>query len=254
MRVATWNVNSIKVRLDAVTSWLAEHKPDFLLLQEIKCKTEMFPAQHFEDLGYHCSVVGQPGYNGVATLSRKAVTLHKTSILHGDPLARIVDVVYDDLHIINIYAPNGNPVDTEKFSYKLRWLAELNAYCQELKKKRKKFLIAGDFNIIPEPIDAAHPEAWKNDALYQPESRAVWREFLNLGLTDAYRSLYPKTQAYTFWEYLAGAWQRDDGIRIDHFLLSPYFADRLKACWIDKRPRSQERPSDHTVIACDFDF
>ena len=249
---ATWNINSIKARLDHVLGWLEINKPDFLFLQEIKCVTDAFPADAFKEVGYHSSVIGMPAYHGVATLSREPVTI-KATALPGDAddiQARFIDIEWQDWRLINIYAPNGNPIGTEKFTYKLKWLDRLQVYLQELLENRQKFLIGGDYNIIPMPVDARHPQQWMNDALFQTESRQKWRALCHMGLTDAYRALHPQDKdAFTFWDYQAGSWQQDNGIRIDHFLLSPNAADRLQSCVIDKTPRGQEKPSDHTPVA-----
>lgn len=213
--------------------------------------TDAFPADAFKEVGYHSSVIGMPAYHGVATLSREPVTI-KATALPGDAddvQARFIDIEWQDWRLINIYAPNGNPIGTEKFTYKLKWLDRLQAYLQELLENRQKFLIGGDYNIIPMPVDARHPQQWMNDALFQMESRQKWRALCHMGLTDAYRALHPQDKdAFTFWDYQAGSWQQDNGIRIDHFLLSPNAADRLQSCVIDKTPRGQEKPSDHTPV------
>lgn len=256
--VATWNINSIKVRLDHVLNWLGRHQPDFLFLQEIKCTTEAFPADAFQKIGYHAHVVGMPGYNGVATLTRHADATVAATALPGDDsdlLARFLQLAWQDWTLINIYAPNGNPVGTEKFTYKLGWLDRLHRHLEGLLADHRQFLVGGDFNIIPQFMDARNPQEWRHDALFQPESRQKWQALCHLGLTDAYRALYPDDdQAYSFWDYQAGSWQRDNGIRIDHFLLSPKAADRLQACAIDKEPRGQEKPSDHTPVIVTFDL
>lgn len=254
--VATWNVNSIKARLPLVLEWLEKHKPDTLMLQEIKCKTETFPAEDFLPLGYTSSVWGQAAYNGVATLSRKQPhsILNTLPGFETDMQARFQQLEIEDWTLINIYAPNGNPLGTEKFSYKQEWAQHLYLHSKNLLNERRKFLIAGDFNIIPELLDARHPENWRHDALFQPESRQCFRSLCNLGMTDTYRSLYPDQEhAYTFWDYQAGSWQRDNGIRIDHILTSPKGADNLVKCCIDTEPRAKERPSDHTPIVAVFE-
>jgi exodeoxyribonuclease-3 len=247
--LASWNINSIKARPDIATAWLDRVRPDLLLLQEIKCTTDTFPVDAFSALGYHAAVRGQPSYNGVAVLSRgEPVTVNADTLLQDDPMARFLDVTYRGVRAVNIYAPNGNPVQSEKFPYKLRWLHALDAYCHNLLEKREKFLIAGDFNIIPTEFDAKHPGHWRDDALFQPESRNIWKKMIFRGMTDAFRALNPHAADYTFWDYQAGAWGRNDGIRIDHVLLSPALADRLDSCWIDRDPRGGDKPSDHTPI------
>lgn len=247
--VATWNINSIKARLPHVEYWLKQHQPDLLLLQEIKCVSDAFPVAAIEAAGYQCTVHGQPAYNGVAVLSREKVQLISNKLPFEDPQARFLDIEYKGLRFLNIYAPNGNPLGTEKFTYKLNWLRHLHEYAAKLRQERIPFLIAGDFNIIPQNIDAKHPYQWIEDALFQPESRQAWQGLCNLGLADAFRALHPNDKdAFTFWDYQAGSWPRNDGIRIDHMLLSPQLADRLDTCWIDKEPRGKERPSDHVPL------
>lgn len=248
--VATWNINSIKARLDHALAWVEKNNPDFLFFQEIKCVTENFPVEAFREVGYHSSVVGMPAYHGVATISREPVIVKATALPgnENDLQARFIDIEWQDWRLINIYLPNGNPISTEKFTYKLEWMDRLQKHLQQLLDQRQKFIIGGDFNVIPMSIDARHPEQWRHDALFQPESRRKWRALCHMGLTDAYRALHPKEEAYSFWDYQAGAWNQDNGIRIDHFLLSPNAADCLQSCHIDKEPRGQEKPSDHTPV------
>lgn len=254
--VASWNINSVNTRTPNVLRWLQAQKPDLLFLQEIKCVTEKFPYEAFKEIGYHATVHGQPSYNGVAILSREPVTLIRNTLPDDetDVLARYMEVEYQGVHYINIYAPNGNPLGTEKFDYKLRWMERLYNHLRGLMDARIPFVIGGDFNIIPTDHDARNPDQWQNDALIQPQSRDAWRKLLYLGLTDVFRALHPNEEhAYTFWDYQAGAWPKDNGIRIDHFLSSPHMTDRLQSCVIDKTPRGEEKPSDHTVIIASFD-
>ncbi|NYZ14244.1 exodeoxyribonuclease III [Azospirillum sp. RWY-5-1] len=250
MRIATWNVNSAKARLPIVTEWLRSAAPDVALLQEIKCETAAFPAAVFEDLGYHVTAVGQKSYNGVAFLSKKPheVVLTRLPGEEEDTQARYVEVDMNGLRIASLYLPNGNPVDTEKFAYKLRWMDRLYAHAARLLAEEVPFVLGGDYNIIPEPRDVFDPKAFANDALFRPESRAKFRALVNLGLTEAYRALHDDDHAYSFWDYQAGCWPRDKGLRIDHFLLSPQAADRLAACTIDRGPRGLEKASDHTPV------
>jgi exodeoxyribonuclease III len=249
MKLATFNVNSVRARLPNVLEWLKAVQPDLVCLQEIKVETESFPRAEFEEAGYHCTVHGQKTYNGVAILSREPCDVLSTSLLPDDPQARFIEVHYKGLRCLNIYVPNGNPVDSEKFPYKLRWLDALIARAQVLLREEVPFLITGDFNIIPEPQDCYDVKAWESDALYKPESRGKWRALCNLGLYDAFRALHPSApKAYTFWDYQAGCWPRDAGIRIDHALLSPQLADKLERCSIDKDPRGAEKASDHTPL------
>jgi len=257
MRIASWNVNSIRARIENVTSWLRLAQPDVLLLQEIKCQTDDFPRFEFEALGYHCAVSGQKSYNGVALLSRLPPTETLTALPGAEPeplQARYLEATIGDFRIATAYIPNGNPLGTDKYEYKKAWLKRLKAHCQTLLAQEIPFIIGGDFNVIPESRDVYDPQGWANDALFAPPTLALWHELLNLGLTEAFRALNPTaSEAYTFWDYQAGSWPRNQGLRIDHFLLSPEAADRLTACTIDRTPRGQEKASDHTpiLLSCD---
>lgn len=254
MKITTWNVNSIKARLPVVTKWLQEVSPDIALLQELKTQEDGFPFMEIETLGYKALVKGQKSYNGVAILSKDPVKLISDT-LYDDEQARFMEIKTGNTHIINIYAPNGNPVDTEKYPYKLTWMGHLENRVKELIAQDMPFLIGGDFNIIPEERDCYDPIAWANDALFKLDSRQIYRRLINLGLTDAYRALHSdKPHSYTFWDYQAGRWHKDEGIRIDHFLISAHIADTLKECWIDKDPRGWEKPSDHTPVLIDIDL
>lgn len=246
MKIGSWNVNSIRQRLDHVKAWIGSHQPDLLFLQELKA--EEFPLSEFPDLT--CVVKGQKAYNGVAILARHPVALI-LDVLPGDETdtqARYLEVELQGIHYINIYLPNGNPVGTEKYTYKLAWMDRLATRLKFLRESGIPFLVGGDFNIIPEDKDCFDPLVWQNDALFLPESRGKFRKLLNLGLTDAFRVFNQDAHQYTFWDYQAGAWQRDLGIRIDHFLLSPTLADKLVSCTIDRTPRGLEKASDHTPI------
>ncbi len=248
LRLATWNVNSIRARLPIARDWLAADGPEIVLLQEIK--TPDFPNFEFEALGYKCLSVGQKSYNGVAILSKLPIEVAETALPggDGDDHARFIAADIDGLHIVNIYLPNGNPIGTDKFTYKLAWLDRLQRHLAALMDAERPFVVGGDFNIIPEDIDCYDPRAWTGDALFQPESRARYRALLNLGLTDALRAVNPNPHVYTFWDYQAGRWQRDQGIRIDHWLLSPEAADRMEGCVVDRAPRGLEKASDHTPV------
>ena len=254
--LATWNINSVKARIDVVTAWLDKNKPDVVLLQEIKCTDEMFPTLAFTAAGYHSVFKGQPSYNGIAVLSKQPVEVIASALPgdEADTQARFLDVAFGEYRFINVYAPNGNPLGSEKFAYKLAWLRRLRAYTRDLLDRRVKFLIAGDYNIIPTDADAKHPDNWLEDALFQPEAQAEWRALVNLGLADAFRILHPHGKEYTFWDYQAGAFQRNSGIRIDHVLLSPVLTDKLKAAHIDKEPRGWDKPSDHTPLVIELDL
>ncbi len=246
--LATWNVNSIKARLQIVRDWIAANTPDVICLQEIK--TPEFPSFEFEAMGYRCLFVGQKSYNGVAILSRLPIAAAERELPDGagDDHARFIAADIAGLHVINIYLPNGNPIGTDKFTYKLAWMDRLHRHLAALMDADRPFVIGGDFNIIPDDIDCYDPRAWVGDALFQPESRGRYRALINLGLTDALRAVNPKPHLYTFWDYQAGRWQRDQGIRIDHWLLSPEAADRLEGCVVDRAPRGLEKASDHTPV------
>jgi len=256
LTIATWNVNSVKARLPHVLQWLTAHKPDIVFLQELKCETDAFPRFEIEALGYHAYVVGQKSYNGVAILSLQPLTI-TLEALPGDSTdtqARYIEAVLGELTLACLYLPNGNPVgenpaESEKYSYKLRWMQRLEDRVRVLMASEKPFLLGGDFNIIPTAADVYDPKGWENDALFRPESRAAWQRLCNLGLTEAFRTLHPNAQhAYSFWDYQQGAWQQDHGLRIDHFLLSPEATDRLHSCTIDRTPRGWEKASDHTPV------
>ncbi len=257
MKLATWNVNSIKARLDAARAWLKEAEPDVVCLQETKTTDEAFPADAFESLGYNCAVHGQKTYNGVAILSKRPLedVTPRLPGGNGDDHARYIEAVVPGEHgivrVASLYAPNGNPIGTDKFKYKLGWLERLAQHAQELLALEEPLAPKGDNNVIPEDDDCYDPKAWEMDALFQPESRAAFRRVECLGFTDAFRACHAETQQYTFWDYQAGAWQKDHGIRIDHILLSPQAADRLSGCGIDKHVRGREKPSDHVPVWCE---
>lgn len=259
MKLATWNVNSVKARLDAVQEWLKEAAPDVVCLQEIKTTDETFPREAFEALGYNCAVHGQKSYNGVAILSKRPLEDVSPRLPggDGDDHARYLEAVVSGEHgivrVASIYAPNGNPIGTDKFRYKLAWLERLAAHAQDLLALEEPLALMGDINVIPTPQDCYDPKAWEMDALFQPESRAALRRIEFLGLTDAFRACHAEPHRYTFWDYTAGCWQRNRGIRIDHILLSPQGADRLKGCGIDRDVRGRERPSDHVPVWCELD-
>ncbi|HEU4475268.1 MAG TPA: exodeoxyribonuclease III [Methyloceanibacter sp.] len=258
MKIASWNINGIKARIDAAQTWLKSASPDIACLQEIKCADEAFPRLEFEALGYNVAVHGQKGFNGVALLSKLPFE-DITPRLAGDPddvqaryLEACVSVPSGVLRVVNIYLPNGNPFGSEKFVYKLAWMTRLKERIKTLLQYEEPMVIAGDFNVIPAPEDVYNPAAWMDDALFRPESRAHFQAVVNLGLTDAFRACHDEPHRYTFWDYQAGAFQKNQGLRIDHLLLSPQAADRLQACEIDPAPRSWEKPSDHVPIVVDL--
>lgn len=254
MQIASWNVNSIKARLDQVHGWLEENSPDVLLLQELKGTD--FPSEAFRRLGYESIAVTQKAYNGVATLSRLPVkTVSKTLAgLEMDTHARFLEVLVKDIRIVNIYLPNGNPIGTEKFQYKLDWMDRLRAQMKRWLATEIPTVVGGDFNVIPEDMDCHKPASWMGDALFQPEPRARYRGLLELGYIDAFRSLHPGEMGqFTFWDYFRQAFEHNRGIRIDHFLISPQLEGRLTSCEIDRGPRALPKPSDHTPIVLTLD-
>jgi exodeoxyribonuclease-3 len=258
MRIATWNVNSINARLETVTRWFEEAQPDVACLQEIKCVDEKFPAEPFERLGYNLAVHGQKTYNGVAILSKHPLEDVRRGLPEGDgdDHARYIEAVVSGpqpVRVASIYLPNGNPVESEKFAYKLAWMERLRRHAQSLLAFEEPLALVGDYNVIPEERDAEFPKNWTGDALFQPESRASFRALKWLGLTDAYLQADGAPGAYTFWDYQAGAWQRNNGIRIDHALLSPQAADRLRGVSIHRDVRSWDKPSDHVPLVIELD-
>jgi len=252
IKIATWNVNSIKARLPLLLRWLKEAAPDVVLLQEIKTESAGFPETEIGDLGYNTAAVGQKSYNGVALLSKRPIDIESTSLPGdaGDTQARYLEAVTGNLRVASIYLPNGNPVDTDKYPYKLDWMKRLREHVRALLKLDEAFVLGGDYNVAPTDGDVYDPIAWRDDALCRPESRARFRSILYLGLTDAFRSLHPEPHRYSYWDYQGGRWQRDEGLRIDHLLLSPQACDRLNECDIDRVPRDWERASDHTPVWC----
>lgn len=254
MIIATWNINSLKSRLDLVVEWLKINRPTILMLQEIKGNTHIYPKEVFEELGYYSAENLQPTYNGVATLSLKPITVLNTFLPNfEDEQARYLETLIDDIKFINIYAPNGNPLDSDKYTYKLNWLNALYQMLQNLVNKQERFIVAGDFNIIPYEYDVYNPKAFSDDALFQTEVRQLYFKILNLGLTDAIDICYPnKKQRYTWWSYRNFSFEQNRGVRIDHILLCPTTSTRLINCYIDRRFRSKPKPSDHTPVVCNL--
>ncbi|NSY37048.1 exodeoxyribonuclease III [Leisingera sp. ANG59] len=268
MKIATFNINGIKARAQALPDWLDEAQPDVVLLQEIKSVDEAFPREIFEERGYNVETHGQKSFNGVAILSK----LPLEDVSRGlpgddsDEQARWIEATVvgkQAIRICGLYLPNGNPVELEadgspvaggKYAYKLAWMERLKARAEALLAEEMPALMAGDYNIIPQAEDAKRPEAWVEDALHRPESRAAFQRIVNLGFTEAFRARHQGPGHYSFWDYQAGAWNRDDGIRIDHFLLTPQAADLLRDCQIDKDVRGREKPSDHVPVWVDLDI
>jgi exodeoxyribonuclease III len=260
VRIATWNVNSIKQRIDSALTWLAERKPDIVCLQETKCIDDAFPRLEFEGAGYNVAIHGQKAFNGVAILSKFKFD-EVTKGLPGDDSddhARFIEAAVSTasgaLRVASIYLPNGNPPETEKYTYKISWMKRLAAYTRERLALEEPLVLAGDYNVIPAENDAKNPQAWTGDALFLPRTRGEFRALINLGLTDAVRATSDDGGLYTFWDYQAGAWQKNNGIRIDHVLLSPPAADQLADAGIDRHVRTWEKPSDHVPVWIDLDI
>jgi exodeoxyribonuclease III len=253
VKIATWNINGTKARLEGLIAWLEEASPDIVCLQEIKCTDEAFPREPLEALGYNVAVHGQKGFNGVAVLAKMPLEEVRSGLDGGDEdtqarfLEAVVSVPGGALRIASAYMPNGNPIGTDKFAYKLAWLERVHAWAADRLKLEEPLVLAGDYNVIPEPRDARYPERWVTDALFQPAPRAAFRRLAALGLTDAVRAV-SDGDVFTFWDYQAGAWQKDHGIRIDHLMLSPEAADHLTAAGIDRHVRAWEKPSDHVPV------
>jgi exodeoxyribonuclease-3 len=259
MRIATWNVNSIRQRMDGLQAWLKERQPDIVCLQEIKCTDDAFPREPLEALGYNVAVHGQKTWNGVALLSKLPFDEVAPGLIgdEADVQARFLEALVSTkngaLRVVSLYLPNGNGGD-DKYEYKLKWMDRLIRFSGERLKLEEPMLLAGDYNVIPTPLDARRPEVWVNDALFLPPTRERFRTLTNLGLTDAIRVVTDGPGPYTFWDYQAGAFQKDDGIRIDHIMLSPQAADRLNDAGIDRHVRGWEKPSDHVPVYVDLDI
>lgn len=260
MRIATWNVNSVRQRLESLQAWLKERDPDIVCLQEIKCQDDAFPREPLEAMGYNVAVHGQKTFNGVALLSKLPFDEVKSGLdgNDGDVQARFLEALVSTktgvVRVVSLYLPNGNPAPGDKYDYKLKWMDRLTAFARERMKLEEPLVLAGDYNVIPAAADARRPEAWVNDALFLPQTREKFRALLNLGLTDAIRAVSDDPGLYSFWDYQAGSWPKNDGIRIDHLLLSPQAADRLADAGIDKHVRSWDKPSDHVPVWVDLDI
>ncbi len=255
MKIATWNVNSIRQRETHVQRWLQRVEPDVLLLQEIKCEAPAFPAATFEALGYKAEIVGQKAYNGVAVLSRiPFTTIHRAlpGLPPDDDQARYVEIEAGGMTIIGIYLPNGNSRGDEGFAYKMRWMDLLADRAEALLAADTPLVVTGDFNVCPTDVDFAPGALSPGDALLRPETRERFRRMVWMGLTDSIRAMHPRGPVYTFWDYQAGAWPRDSGLRIDHALLSPDLAERLVSAVPDRMERDQPQPSDHVPVVIEI--
>jgi len=259
MRIATWNINGVKARQGLLLKWLEDVSPDIVCLQEIKSVDEAFPRLEIEALGYNVETHGQKSWNGVAILSK-----HKFDEVtrglpgdDGDEQSRLIEGVFSVeggvVRVCCIYLPNGNPVGTDKFTYKLGWMDRLHSFVEGRLALEEPFILLGDYNIIPADVDAKNPKQWVGDALFRPESAERWRALVNLGLTDAVRAITDEP-SYTFWDFKTFGWDRDDGIRIDHLLLSPQAADRLNDVIVHREVRGMEKPSDHVPVEGHFNF
>ncbi|NNE57900.1 MAG: exodeoxyribonuclease III [Hellea sp.] len=260
MTIATWNVNSIRTRMHAVTKWLKEADPDVVCLQEIKAMTENFPFMEIEALGYNIEILGQKSYNGVAILSKRPFD-EISKGLPGDETdeqARYIEAVIagenGPFRVATIYLPNGNPAPGPKYDYKLDWMDRLKVHAKGLLKFEEPIVLAGDYNVIPEEKDVYAPKEWLTEALFLPQTRSKFREILNLGYTEAFEQMDGRAGQYTFWDYQRGAWQNNEGIRIDHLLLSPQAADKIVNFEIHKATRDGIKPSDHVPVVGIFDL
>ena len=258
MKIATWNINGVRARIESLTGWLEKAAPDIVCLQEIKSVDEAFPRAAIEALGYNVETHGQKGFNGVALLSKLPFDEVNRGLPgdDGDEQARFIEGVFSldkgVLRVVSLYLPNGNPVDSEKFPYKLSWMARLENWARERLELEEPFILAGDYNVIPEPEDCHDPAAWEGDALYRPETREAFRSLINLGLYEAVRFTTDAPGLYTFWDYQGGAWQKNNGIRIDHLLMSPEAAGQLRTAEIDRFTREWEKPSDHVPVWIEY--
>ena len=259
MRIVTWNINGVKARMGAMLKWLEEARPDIVCLQEIKVVDSEFPRLEIESMGYNVETFGQKSWNGVAILSKNRFDEVTRGLPgdDGDEQARLIEGVFStesgQFRVANIYLPNGNPVKTDKFTYKLSWMDRLLTYVEGRLALEEPFVLLGDFNIIPAAIDATFPEKWVGDAAYRPESAERWRALLNMGMVDAQRAVSDEPH-HTFWDFKTFGWDRQDGIRIDHLLLSPQAADRLQDVFVHREVRGWEKPSDHVPVEGTFLF
>ena len=253
MKIISWNVNSVRARIENILNYIKDSKPDILFLQEIKAQNENFPYEAFKSVGYESYVFGQKSYNGVAFVSKCKIEnisnkLIKDKLKQSRIITGEIVVKNKRIKLINIYVPNGNPIDTEKYEYKKNWLSTFNKAIKKDLSTNSNIIIAGDFNVIPEEIDVYDHKRYENDALFRLEIRKKYRELINLGFIEGYRYFNKLKQEYTFWDYFAGSWQKNYGMRIDHFLISNNFINNIKTVNINNKPRSKAKPSDHTPI------
>ncbi|MFI4968515.1 MAG: exodeoxyribonuclease III [Gammaproteobacteria bacterium] len=255
MKIASWNVNSLRARMSHVVAWLEAQQPDVLALQEIKMVDSEFPALEFDRLGYQAICSGQPSYNGVALLTKKDADDVVTALPDfDDPQKRVLGAKVDGVYVLDLYVPNGQAVDTDKYRYKLEWLAQLDLWVQQLTREHANLVLLGDFNIAPDDRDIYDPAAWGESVLASPPERAAFRSLLGHGLKDSFRLLHDGGGNFSWWDYRAAGFQRNLGLRIDHILLSAPLAERCSAAWIDREPRGWDKPSDHTPVAVELNL
>jgi exodeoxyribonuclease-3 len=251
MKIATYNVNGVNGRLPVLLRWLKEAKPDIVCLQELKAPQEKFPEKAISDVGYHAIWHGQKSWNGVAILSRSGQLQEVRRVLPGDPEdshSRYIEAMVDGITLGCLYLPNGNPYPGPRFDYKLAWFKRFSAHAKKLLAKNTPVVLAGDYNVMPTELDVYKPERWVDDALFRKEVRSAFKRLVGQGWTDAVRTLYPDQKIYTFWDYFRNAYTRDAGLRIDHFLLSPHVASRLRKAGVDRHVRGWEKTSDHAPV------
>lgn len=255
IKISTWNVNSLNVRLPQVLDWLREQQPDILALQETKLTDADFPLLDIANSGYQAMFSGQKTYNGVAILSRRSASDPATDIPGlNDPQRRVLGVTIGDVRVLNLYVPNGQSVGSDKYAYKLAWLDQLAAWLETERTRYPRLIVLGDFNIAPEDRDVHDPTAWTGQVLCSAAERAAFRRLLDLGLQDAFRLFHQENQEFSWWDYRAAAFRRNLGLRIDHILISPALAAVCKSCQVDKAPRRLERPSDHAPVMAEFEL
>jgi len=252
MKIVTWNVNSIRARLEIFIEWMAENQPEVMLLQEIKCEEHAFPLEAIEDLGYNIAIFGQKTFNGVAILSKYPLDDIQRGIpgFGEDAQARYIEAVTNGVRVASVYVPNGQNVDTEKYIYKLGFLEKLRQHLANTLEYEEAFVIGGDYNIAPADKDVADPKAWHEEVLCSTPERKAFNTLLNLGYHDAFRIHHPEDKIYSWWDYRSQAWPKNEGLRIDHLLLSPQATDRLQITGIDSKPRGKEKASDHAPVWC----
>ena len=255
MKIATWNINSMNVRLPHVLEWLQNHEPDVLVLQEIKQLTEKFPVEALQEIGYHSIASGQKTYNGVAVVSRMPVAEPVTDLPgFDDPQRRVLAISIDGVRVVNLYVPNGSEVGSDKYAYKLDWLASLRDFLEAELEQHEKLVVLGDFNIAPADADVYDPEKWGDAILCSPKERDALGKLLNLGLTDVFRKFEHPEGTFSWWDYRAAGFRRNAGLRIDLILTSDAMTQRCTASYVDKEPRAWERPSDHAPVVAEFDL